>query len=1586
MANEEQQDQRPSTNNEFQKGLNKDLTDSVIPAGVYIHARNATSILPDGQTGLCLHTEPANIAQTVIPYTLIGRIQLVGDQWILFSTNNIVSEIGLYIETQGTYTTMLNDQVTITTINPATGTFYPGLNFSTSNLITGVARRNFDCGFDVYWSDGRRNPDRMLDTAYLYPNPWIQNCNPSPTDPFCTICTNTNIIDTNAIRLAPQFSVPCLVLSKSTNSGLLLNGSYQVCLRYAINGIACTDFIALSNVMGIFSHDNQAGALTLSISGISAETSVIFPEIEVVVISMVNFQVQAKRLGIYNSNQSTIHIDNLAQELINIDLKLLPLSTPIIDSSDAIYSINNYLCRVGTSEKPEFNYQPLANQIVAHWVCTEYSDTYYHNGGVSGYGMNVSYLRDEVYSLYVRWVYTTGDKSASYHIPGLPGGTAPTLTLGGATQPDGGFIVATGRFAGYSSTETYPDNEPDIWGNLCGLPVMHHKFPDQTFSPGLTHFTAGNTIRIMGIWFDNIQAPVDNNGNIIPNIQGYEILRDVRNGNESILAKGMVNNMRTYTDSSGQQGLFQNYPYNDLRPDPYLTDSIAAINTGVVGWGGNQRLNGPPVPKLTGWRDDILSLHSPDTVFQKPFLGTGSLKIVMGMSGHTHGQFETPYKHPLFKVLTNFDAWLANFFVIIEAASLIAEITAIIPPGGGAFPDWSFSATQSLPMKVPLFVPPLPSVDAAGTTINSTQNFLISAANLAVFALLLPIELTVLREQFTNIMKGLIPGRQYAAQYNSSGFYNTPVYKVGSSGTSYTIDDYLYIRGQIQTFQNLTVNNIYRNAYVAVQLSAGINSTFSLTGDNSRYNANGGLLNTNWDSSHTIASYYASYNVPQTAQYGQVGSCKQVLICCMQPITPVAAPQTYTSSFMFGGDTYINRYTEKNPFFFFNDWLVAAGEDFIYDYRNYINVPYPIFWINNDVINYTLLGLASVNRRLDGPINLFGGTFGFGQPGNVFYVNTGYFYLFCNGVRDFYVESSVNVGYRDWGDPIQEQFYNPYGITQDINQLFRSDIIKSEQVYKYDYSLSADKFWNQYLSWGQCLDRDYNPKLAYTCYNYYPRRLAYSLPQEEEIRKDNWKVFLPNNYKDMPSQVTAILDTNKTGALMLLNDQAPIAFQGIEAIRTGTGTDYRIGDGKLFDQPTQSITNVDNSYQYGSCQNRLGILSTPFGIFWASQNTGKIFQYAPSKTYYNKGESLIDITDKGLKYWFAKYMPSQLLRLFPSFPLADNPVAGVGMQLIYDNVTGFIYICKKDYTIKEGAIVTYENGNFYGGCPPGSNYGGIDPATHRVLCTLCLGGKEQCPGTVIHLGDPNYFTDCSWTVSYDPEKQQFVSFHDWTPALNIQAKTHFLTTNNQFGTTNIGNTLWRHNTSVNLFCSYYGISYPFELEYPIITGATVTNLESIEVFLEAYLYNVDQVDKFHEFWTFADYALVYNSEQSTQPLLLIQKPWDDPYATLVYPIQTANGQQVYYTKQEQRYRLGMALKDFTNDRGMFDLNTTQLFLTHPNGYTWDINPLYLNQNKLPTEQKKIRHFKSRIFLRKNIPGNLSLSIYFANTRNTNSLR
>ncbi len=1286
---------------------------------------------------------------------------------------------------------------------------------------------------------------------------------------------------------------------------------------------------------------------------------------------MVNSQVEARRLGIYSTSSSTIYIDNVDQTLQIVPLSSIPLNTPALEKSDAIYSISSYLTRVGTYERPDFNYQQLANQIVAKWACIQYPENYYHNGG-NRFGMNVGSMRGEVYAYYIRWIYTTGDKSASYSIPGLPGGIAPTLTtVGGGTLADGGIIVATGRFEGYSSTEIYDDRHPNVWGSLCGMPIMHHKFPDQTHFGGLlTHYTSGLAINIMGVFFENIQLPVDNNGVLIPDIQGYEILRAVRDGHKSVIAKGMVNSMRAYTDPfTGKPGLFQNYPYNDQNSDLFLTTDVNIVNTGSPNTATNRNHNTDS--PLINMRQDVVSFHSPDTTFQHPVLGIGNLNIVQQMSGFANGYFQQSYRHGNFKTLTDFSSSIAS---VIAAVDTIINIFLIVGTAfGGSPPEMTIAATEDIPLTFPLYFDNNYTLDFAATDAGTVAKYAGAIGNAAMFLLLAPIKLKVLQQQILTIINGLVPSRAFAWQYNSAGFYNIPT---AITGSSHAVQDYQYMDNHLSEFAGASVNNLYRNKYVALQLSTPI--PFIGTVERSRQTMFQRSVGPQDNDSFIgpfndqITSYYAAYVVPQAAQYGQVDSCKQVPISCVIPASP-SLGSFYTSPILFGGDTYITRYTEKNPFFFFNDWLVNAPDDFQYNYRNYINVPYPRYWIDNTRINTNFLSLADRLRHLDAQVN--GGTIPFiGVPIDT-YVKNGAFYLFCNGVRDFYVESEVNCGYRDWEDITEKRFYDPYGY-QDIAEMFRSDLIKAEIYYKYDYSLSAARFWNQYISWGSCLRRDYDPLLAYTCFAYYPRRVAYSLPQDEELRRDNWRQFLPNNYKDFNSKVTAIKEIHKSGALILLKDQAPQQFVGTSVIPSSSGTEFTTGTGSLFNQDLLSVSNADNALQYGSCQNRLSIVNTPHGVFWASQNTGKIFNYTGQT-------GMTDITP-GLKWHLSRYLPSQLLQQFPNYPLFDNPVVGVGVQVIYDNINEVLYICKKDYKLVNNAsCVAYDPivGWYIPGpvvCPQGSY-----PVMSTAGCPECVDAR----GIVLHpksdvkipitLGDPQYFENCSWTLSYDCKTKQWISFSDWFPELNIPAKTHFLTSKL--------NQLWRHNAVTNSFCNFYGVQYPFEVAYPIVTGTEVTTLQSIECIVESNLYRTNQTDKFLQFDGFFDRAIIYNKEQNSGWLQLNLVPWNDPYARLAFPSLTAFGTQILYSRIENKWRF-QTFYDLTDDRGEFGLANVQAVNTDTNGYTFSLNPLYFNPTKQWDQKKRFRARGNFVFLRKNNPGINSLSLIISKSINQNSPR
>jgi hypothetical protein len=528
--------------------------------------------------------------------------------------------------------------------------------------------------------------------------------------------------------------------------------------------------------------------------------------------------------------------------------------------------------------------------------------------------------------------------------------------------------------------------------------------------------------------------------------------------------------------------------------------------------------------------------------------------------------------------------------------------------------------------------------------------------------------------------------------------------------------------------------------------------------------------------------------------------------------------------------------------------------------------------------------------------------------------------------------------------------------------------------YIYDYSLSVSKLYNQYFSVGSLQSRYYDPEVAKYCYTYYPDRIIYSLPQQDEAIKDSWFIYLVNNYKEFKGQISGVKSINKSGIFITFKNESPLMYQGVDTLETDLNTKITIGDGGLFSQPQQSVSNADKAYEYGSSQNRLSVISTPAGIFYMSQNQGRIFSY---------GQGLQEISQSGLKWWFILYMPYQLTLDFPEYPWTDNPVAGIGCQATYDSSSAVLYFAKKDYRLKKEfkGRVTYEPLDRKG-------FGDV----------FILDGSKN---SKYRLGDPYLFDDASWTVSYDPKQQYWVSFHDWHPDLLIPTKDIFLSTK--------GNGIWKHNFICDGFCNFYGQQYGFEIEFPIVTGQTVMTTRSMEYILEAYRRRGDScIDQHHVLDYNFDTAVVYNSEQVSGYLNLNIYPKNDINLSLQYPKIGTNqsSYDILFSKEEQKYRFNQ-FWDITKDRAEFPIGsnypptgplvpgTTQLlgnyssentWITAPDGYSRILNPNNMDYSKPELQRKKFRHYLNFLNLRKEQCDDVNVILKMSNSKNQYSSR
>jgi hypothetical protein len=1483
--------------NSFVKGMNKDIAPSMENNMSWWHARNAVNNSNDGDVGL-LGNEPANLQCGVIPYTIIGAIHRYGDEWIIYSTDNNNSEIGTFDDSECKYTTLVND---------------PCLNFNTKFLITGASKENFDCTWEVYWDDGN-NPSRAMNIDDI---PYKQEITSAPGDP-CVIYENILPLqlDCEQIRLAPLLDTPCVKLNKNTDGGLLSNGSYQAFVAYTENEQRVTDYIGVSNIQTLWSHAGSQGSLDISISNLDED----YEYFELVLLVRNQGQTFAKKIGLYSTQQVNINIDYIDPALTAVALDQIPLRSPAYEKSESMFVVNDYLIRQGPTEQFDFNYQPIANQIQVNWVINQQDSTYYSLGG-----NNMGFMRDEQYAFFIRWIYNTGERSSSYHIPGRapenytldngntvleneiifgenvidPNGDPvyKVYNTGSITQQglqeisaNGDVITARGKMGYWESTERYPSNRPDIWGDLCGLPIRHHKMPTEEIgNAGPLHITKdnGDTMQILGVEFENIGRPTNNDGTFIENVVGYEILRGSRLGARSILAKGLFRNMRKYTVPNAQdligdgvQGLYPNYPYNDLRPDIYFHDGIQGgplnrtsgcdsftQSLGVNGYralGDRPDVDGEPA----GYSRKVFTFSSPELMFTKPFLNAFEARMYGQLTGNAFGYFKPSEDHPQFKLLRNGGAVIASLIGLGYAFHQVRGTDTSSFEGARAAMDsvsgnWGFGGPAGAGYGVQpggwLLVngPVAGAAGAASTVLQIVEQFLIddliavgdfysggavsqiatavsegiqsaeggipgviggmksnstrkdtSVSNLPfvvrVFAGMAVAKANVAigGNEIIDLIYAMVNDSDFAWKHNSSGFFDT--YRNQTNGLwRIKCTDSNYLGSSFQTFNKgeYKINNLFRPSTVAVAIDKPISDPDFK--DKSRYvvggevemnlNAQGEyvssqpipfsdnyLLDPGSSKKRQISAYYGALKFNMDNQYGQLAGIKQIQMRgCVELLDPTKPNQfKYKSQPIFSGDTFIGRYTEKTIMPIFSNYLQGQPDGYTFDYSLYVNIPYPRYWLNSQRFDLTplageiaTLGLQSENALdakfpddlyyLDrgndscntGLSAIFGNA---NDPNPALAMRFAYIYTHNNGILDFYVESEINLDYRDWEESPARRIYSVYDYN-DLDELFHARIEKADNFYKYDESLSPSKFVTQIGSFGQVQPLDYDPLVAETCFTSYPKRLVYSLRAQEESKKDFWRVFLNFNYKDFKGEVSVIKPFSKNGALVFFPYLSPQLFQGVDVLKTQLDTKVTIGDGGLFSQPMQNVANSDLSNEYGSSESLRGVMNTPMGLFFISQAQGKIFQYA--------GKGLDPISNKGMKWWFNKYLPSSLIRQFPELEhsvLSDNPIAGVGCQTVYDTNNDIVYFCKRDYKVKKEYIsnVTYtEEGGF------------------KFNVTAALGSLGTGSTIIdISIGDPVYFDDCSWTVSYDPKAKAWISFHDWHPELTLPSINHFFTT------------------------------------------------------------------------------------------------------------------------------------------------------------------------------------------------------------------
>lgn len=598
-------------------GLDMDHSPMLVSKGAVTYALNANVENYDAN-GVSYGNEEGNNLCLTFPetYLLIGK-HFIPEQnkhiFFLATLDGANSQIGYMDNNDCQYKVLVNS---------------PCLNFSKDYPIHKVAHKNNNCGTEIYWTDGL-NPRRYLDIDDI---PKILKSG----SPLCSPMY-TDDVDCNQLKLQSDFSIPSLEIVDVVTTGNLVSGAYQFAVQYSdASGNPYTSYYSVTNPTPIFDDSvvsinfNTPVGKSIIIQVGDLDVTGQFQYFNIAVIKTTNGISSVELIGTYFIDSEQKNITYTGQIVDNIRLSINDIfeKYPYYEVAEDLTTIQDVLVWSGLTSEERLNYQGIASKIELEWETWRIPSTEDYSNELNATNLR-SYLRDEVYSFEFVPLLKSGKQVDGFHIPGrkknenesskpdvpessldfigtpdyYSGGvgykpywkiynTASVSGFSTEYSPDSNYKgpYQHGEFAYWESTEEYPCNA-EVWGELAGQKIRHHKFPDVLISPiheareftSLDNMEMGNTaIFPIGVYIDTQQIQYLINASSLTQEQkddiiGYKIVRGDRGTNKSIVAKGILRNVGKY-EREDQEYYYPNYPYNDLGEDPFLNASNNAFD------------------------------------------------------------------------------------------------------------------------------------------------------------------------------------------------------------------------------------------------------------------------------------------------------------------------------------------------------------------------------------------------------------------------------------------------------------------------------------------------------------------------------------------------------------------------------------------------------------------------------------------------------------------------------------------------------------------------------------------------------------------------------------------------------------------------------------------------------------------------------------------------------------------------------------------------------------------------------------------------------------------------------------------------
>jgi hypothetical protein len=286
------------------------------------------------------------------------------------------------------------------------------------------------------------------------------------------------------------------------------------------------------------------------------------------------------------------------------------------------------------------------------------------------------------------------------------------------------------------------------------------------------------------------------------------------------------------------------------------------------------------------------------------------------------------------------------------------------------------------------------------------------------------------------------------------------------------------------------------------------------------------------------------------------------------------------------------------------------------------------------------------------------------------------------------------------------------------------------------------------------------------CVESFPHRWHWSEQAFQEELTDNFRMFLPNNYKDLEAETGRITDIFRVQNNLYIHTEeglwhCPQTFQE----RITSDIVSFIGTGEYFSIPPRKMVD-DNNSSAGN-RHKWARTKTKYGVLFPS--------WKEKKWYLFNGESLQPISDNGNSNYFKVNMDFLVEQQYYSanqeaYPYSNNPSnpLGVGFLSTYDTNKERLIITKKDNKISN---------------LPSQPYQLCSEGTQTIIFTnmaQTIADREADGWTYIGI------EDCKMKFSKVEEETQTITVNQFTEVPNDIDIYIFYDTSGSFGFSQIG--------------------------------------------------------------------------------------------------------------------------------------------------------------------------------------------------------